>query len=196
MALLPCGAGDLVACQPLGRTLRVPWARRCHWTNLTPYKRSRMPRLRKPGFSSRFRSTSRNPSFQRHAELQGFDLALVRSRVVSVGGPVSEPADAPGPFEVMLAASSSERLVSSSNSLVRSTGGTFELTGVEPGALRPGYANRPDTPLQLTIPIPTISKSCLSRRGALRDESFSPRVVRCRRVVRWSYSAGTDSAPL
>ena len=68
------------------------------------------------------------------AELQGFDLALVRSRVVSVRGRVSGPADAPGPFEVMLAASSSERLLSSRNSLVRSTGGTFELTGVEPGA--------------------------------------------------------------
>ena len=68
------------------------------------------------------------------AELQGFDLALVRSRVVRVRGRVTGPADAPGPFLVVLAPSSSEVLLMSRNAQVRSNGGTFELTGVEPGA--------------------------------------------------------------
>jgi hypothetical protein len=68
------------------------------------------------------------------AELQGFDLALVRSRVVRVRGRVTGPADAPGPFLVILAASNSERLLMGKNAQVRNIGGTFELTGVEPGA--------------------------------------------------------------
>ena len=68
------------------------------------------------------------------AELQGFDMALVRSRVVRLRGRVTGPADAPGPFEVILSSSSSEVLLQSRNAQVRSAGGTFELTGVEPGA--------------------------------------------------------------
>jgi hypothetical protein len=68
------------------------------------------------------------------AELQGFDMALVRSRVVRVRGRVTGPADAPGPFFVILSPSSPGNLLRSSNAQVRTAGGTFELTGVEPGA--------------------------------------------------------------
>ena len=68
------------------------------------------------------------------AELQGFNLALVRSRVVHVKGRVTGPAEAPGPFFVNLSPSSSGNLLRSSNAQVRSAGATFELTGVEPGS--------------------------------------------------------------
>jgi protocatechuate 3,4-dioxygenase beta subunit len=68
------------------------------------------------------------------AELHGFDLALVRSRVVRVRGRVTGPADAPAPFEVMLGASGSESLLIGRSVQVRNIGGTFELTDVEPGA--------------------------------------------------------------
>ena len=68
------------------------------------------------------------------AELQGFDLALVRSRVVRVRGRIIGPADAPGPFFVTLNPVSSERPGHGREALVRSAGGTFELTGVESGA--------------------------------------------------------------
>jgi protocatechuate 3,4-dioxygenase beta subunit len=68
------------------------------------------------------------------AELQGFDLALVRSRVVRVRGRVTGPADAPGPFFVSLNPVTSERPGQSRQALVRAVGGTFELTGVEPGS--------------------------------------------------------------
>jgi hypothetical protein len=68
------------------------------------------------------------------AELQGIDMALVRSRVVSVRGRVTGPADAPGPFFVMLSPITSEALRQGRQALVRNIGNTFELTGVEPGA--------------------------------------------------------------
>jgi Carboxypeptidase regulatory-like domain len=68
------------------------------------------------------------------AELQGLDLALVHSRVVRVGGRVTGPANAPGPFSVILIPITSESLGQSRAASVRSAGGTFELTGVEPGA--------------------------------------------------------------
>jgi hypothetical protein len=68
------------------------------------------------------------------AELPGFDLALVRSRVVRVRGRIIAPADAPGPFLVMLNPITSERPGQGRRAQVRNAGGECELTGVEPGA--------------------------------------------------------------
>lgn len=67
------------------------------------------------------------------AELQAFDVALVRPHVVRVRGRVTGPTEAPGPFIVSLIPSSSDGLGQSRNAQIRNTGGTFELTGVEAG---------------------------------------------------------------